>query len=153
MALKHQRAFQWRGEDLGSGTGNVKQRILTAEVSASGAPLTVSPSFLGSTSYISGLLGVSYVPTLTGLNRFLTNQSAVYFITMTARLDSAAGTLIQFPIPPLQSVFFPANLTGVQAVLNADSPFTLTLPPGASGSTMPVAGSANALSYDLIVEM
>ncbi len=152
MALKHTRAFLWRGEDLGSGTGNVKERILTATVAATGAPLAISPTFLGSSSYISGLLGTAYTPSLVGTNRFITNQSAAFFMTLSGKLDGAAGTLLTFPIPPLQTVFLPANFTGLSAVLNADSAFPLTVPLGTIAPPMPQAGSANPIMYDLVIE-
>ena len=152
MALKHTRGFLWRGEDLGSGTGNVKERILSAIVPAAGAPLAISPSFNGSTTYPSGLLGTVYTPSLNGLNRFITNQSSTFFMTLTGRLDSAAGILLTFPIPPLQTVFLPANFTGVNAVLNADSSFPLVLPIGTLAGPQAVAGNANPIMYDLVIE-
>lgn len=152
MALKHTRGILWRGEDLGSGTGNVKERILTATVNASGAPLSISPTFVGSTSYPAGLLSTSFIPSLTGLNRFITNQSATYFLTVNGRLDSAGGQAVSFPIPPLQTVFLPANFTGVGFTLTADSAFPMQLPPGATAPPAPIAGTSQPIMYDLVVE-
>lgn len=151
MALKHSRALLWRGEDLGSGYGSVKERIFQADVAASQAPTVLASSFVGSTTQLQNLLGATYTPSLTGLNRIVVNQNSRYFMTLSYTLSSG-NQLVTIPIAPLQAIFLPANAIGTNALLTSDSQFPLVLPPGVAGPYPFVAGTSVQLAFDYVAE-
>ncbi len=152
MALKHSRAFLWRGEDLGAGYGSVKERIFQADVAASGSPTVFASSFVGSTAQLTAQFPSTYTPSLVGLNRIIVNQNSRYFMTFSGYLGSVSNP-ISFPIAPLQAIFLPANIVGPTATLTSDSQFPLVLPPGVSGPYPFIAGSSVQLAFDYVAEV
>ena len=160
MALQNTRALLFRGEDTSYGGAAAKEVVWTTTAVASARPVLMSLGFVGSTTQLNNLIGLTMnvAAAMGGLNRLIVNRSPTFWMTLTCRLGYAnAGAsiyTIAIPIAPRQMMFLPHTVyADGTTLLAADSAWPLSLPPGpAAGYTPPQAGSVNTVNFDWVAE-
>lgn len=155
MALQNQRALYWRAEDLGYGGGNTRENTVTMTVAASVRPNLQTYVLRGPLAFPLQLptpASTSILPNV----RAIINRSPIFYMTLIATIapfgSGAAQTVVHLPIAPLAVLFLPNNIVNdANTQLVPNSTFPVPVVPGTI-STVPIAASTNAITFDLLVE-